>query len=243
MKVTLAAAWTRFAERFDALPTRDRAAAFAGAIVVVALALIWLVVTPAVNGGRAAARELDRKRDEVAALREQSQKLAAELQRDPDEAMRRRIDVLRERLTATEQRLDAWRRQLIAPDRMAGLLRELLARNRGLELLEMKSIAPEVISGEVARAVQGPEPKNVTTGAGEAPAGKAAATTMPIYRHGLELRVRGTYLNQLRYLTELERMPQRMFWRNVEITSESYPEVEMRLTVYTLSLDRAYLSL
>ena len=242
MKAPLVAAWNRFAERFDALPTRDRAAAFVGAIVIVALALIWLVVTPAVNAGRAAARELDRKRDEVAALREQSQKLAAELRRDPDEAMRRRIDVLHERLTATEQRLDAWRRQLIAPDRMAGLLRELLARNRGLELLEMKSIAPEVVSNEGARAVQGSAPKNATNKAGEAPAGNAA-TTMPIYRHGLELRVRGTYLNQLRYLTELERMPQRMFWRNVEITSESYPEVEMRLTVYTLSLNQAYLSL
>jgi hypothetical protein len=43
------------------------------------------------------------------------------------------------------------------------------------------------------------------------------------------------------YLSELERMPQRMMWNSVSLTVEKYPRNVMVLRVYTLSLDRNWL--
>ena len=45
----------------------------------------------------------------------------------------------------------------------------------------------------------------------------------------------------MRYLSALERFPLRMFWKEVDLAATDYPKITMKLTVYTLSLERAWL--
>lgn len=81
--------------------------------------------------------------------------------------------------------------------------------------------------------------------AGVAPEQDGAAQGGPaegIYQHGIELRMAGSYNDLLNYLAELERMPQRLMWNSVSLTVEKYPRNIMVLRVYTLSLDRSWLT-
>jgi hypothetical protein len=64
----------------------------------------------------------------------------------------------------------------------------------------------------------------------------------PIYKHGVEIVVSGSYGDLMAYLTELEQLPQKMLWNSVKLTVEEYPRARMTITVYTLSLDRAWLT-
>jgi MSHA biogenesis protein MshJ len=234
----------RLAARFDALPERERAIAFVSGIALVAAALFSALLAPAIGAGRTVAQELARENDGIRSLRSRLHALETSGRRDPDEAVRRRIERLGERLATVDNDLDAWRDRLIPPGTMAAMLREVLARNRGLRLIEMSSIAPVALSAGAARALTEASP---AAAGGDAqprpaqPAGEPEGSTL--YRHGLELRVRGSYLDQMRYLAELERMPFRMFWQDVEITADDYPEAVMRLRVFTLSLEKVYLSL
>ncbi|MDH4189345.1 MAG: hypothetical protein OEW21_03955 [Betaproteobacteria bacterium] len=222
--------WHWFATRFDALPRERRMLAFVVALAVAAALGYLTVLAPIAESGRSAARELLSTQDEMRIAGERLQAIAAAHLRDPDAVLRQRLENSRARLAEIEKQVDQWRRQLISPDRMAGVLREILARNRGLELVEARSITPLPLTPAAPPQVSGNQMPE-------------AAPRAPIYRHGLEVRVRGRYLDLLRYLGELERMPDRMFWREVEISAERYPQAVMRLTVYTLSLDKNYLSL
>ena len=71
-----------------------------------------------------------------------------------------------------------------------------------------------------------------------APADKAAA--QHVYKHGVEVVVEGSYASLLAYVARLEHQPWQVYWGKT-VLSADYPKVVVSLTLYTLSLDRAWL--
>ena len=45
----------------------------------------------------------------------------------------------------------------------------------------------------------------------------------------------GTYLDLLKYLEDVEGLPWRLAWTNVELKTLVYPQVQLRATLYTVS--------
>jgi MSHA biogenesis protein MshJ len=62
-----------------------------------------------------------------------------------------------------------------------------------------------------------------------------------VYKHGIELTVEGAYLDLLRYQERLEKLPWHMFFARTSVDSSDYPKVRMTITLYTLSLEEAWL--
>ena len=77
-----------------------------------------------------------------------------------------------------------------------------------------------------------------------APAKDAAAKPADLlYRHGVEVTVRGNYLDMVDYMSALEAMPTRLFWGRAQLDVEEYPASRLTLTLHTLSLDRKWMKL
>jgi MSHA biogenesis protein MshJ len=93
----------------------------------------------------------------------------------------------------------------------------VLGRARGVSLVEMKTLAVSTISPKESKE-------------------------RLIYRHGLELTVAGSYLDLLAYVRDLEALPTQLYWGALNVDASQYPKVLMKVTVYTLSLDRAWLN-
>ncbi len=62
-----------------------------------------------------------------------------------------------------------------------------------------------------------------------------------MYKHGVQITVRGSYADLVQYLTALEKLPTRMFWGTAKMKVVQHPTVELTLTLYTLSLDKTWL--
>ena len=60
-----------------------------------------------------------------------------------------------------------------------------------------------------------------------------------LYRHGLEMTLRGSYFDLMQYLSDLEKMPARLLWGGVELQVDKYPEVRLSVQVHTLSTQRS----
>ena len=69
----------------------------------------------------------------------------------------------------------------------------------------------------------------------------SASSKNLVYKHGIELTVEGNYLDLLEYQTRLEKLPWRMFFARTSVNSVDYPRVLMTITLYTLSLEEAWL--
>lgn len=217
--------WQRWSERIDAMVLRERAIVFGAAALSTLFLFFSLLGNPVTDRERQIARQLAQKQVDTRALQEQAQKLLGARSDDPDAARRARIDDLKRRIAQVDARLADKQRELVPAERIPGMLEEMLRRERKLELVDLRSLPAVALFGE-------------KDGTGEPTT--AARAGLQVYRHGVELTVRGGYFELLRYLSALEQLPLRMFWKDVDLTTGEYPTITMKLTVYTLSLERAW---
>jgi MSHA biogenesis protein MshJ len=229
--------WQNQAARFDALSVRERVMVFAAAMsVVIGLAYILFLDAEGARQNRLTA-SIAQSQGEIKALEGQLGKLVALRGEDPDSGTRRQIAEVGGQLAQVEAGIRAEERRFTAPAQMRGVVEGLLARNRAVSLLALRTL-PVTSIAEARPAASAAKPA-------PAPAGKpdpSASAERLIYRHGVEITVAGAYLDLLGYVRDLEALPTQLYWGALEIDAASYPNVMMKLTVYTLSLDRAWLN-
>jgi MSHA biogenesis protein MshJ len=236
----MSAQWAQWAEKFAALTRRERSIV-AGALLLGGGFLIFnFWIDPFMIAARGASKAELAARTELVQQQAQIAALAAQ-NADPDASNRKRLAQARQELAKVGERLASFEAGMVPPARMQAFLEGLLARNRALELLGLKTLPvtlvgapapaekPAAAVGAIAQPAQDPD-KNKPGGAAEG-----------IYQHGIEIRLAGSYNDLLNYLAELERMPQRVMWNSVSLTVEKHPRNIMVLRVYTLSLDRNWL--
>lgn len=217
----MSAYWAILTARVDALSRRERLLVLFAVLAVVFFMLNALLLDPVAKRARMLEGQLAGDRAQVAALRQQLQLLAATPVADPDAEGRARLEVINRQLQQVDAALEDEQRDLVSPDRMAGLLEDILKKNGQLKLLSLRTLSPDE----------------------KAKTGDAGAKALPVFRHGVELKVQGRYLDLLNYLRALEGLSWHMLWGNVALSAEPAQLSTLTVTIYTLSLDRAWLSI
>lgn len=225
----------RFLDRIDALTLRERALLFIGALVALYLIAANLVFASLLREQSRLDRELTATREQTRTLQAQIEKLVAERGRDPNETNRARLAELRQQLHEREGELAGAMHGVVSPREMASMVEQILQRDRALTVVSVENLPPVPLVENVPAAAGAPQP-GTTPAAGGKP---AAANGM--YKHGLRIQLEGSYPDILRYLGELERLPWKVFWGEVELKTLKYPVSRVTLVLYTLSLDEAWI--
>ncbi len=222
------ALWQRYAARFDALSVRERMMVFA-ALMVAALALAHTgLIEPQITKQKRLSAAILQKHSEMKAFEAQAKKLFGADAMSGERTARARLADLRTELAALEAQISAEERKFTAPSEMRTVVARLLDRNRGVELVEMRTLPADTIAGAAKAATKVPQPP--------------APGERLIYRHGMELTVSGSYLDLLAYTRDLETLPRQLYWGALRLDAAGHPKLSMKLVVYTLSLDPAWLS-
>lgn len=220
----------RLGDRVDAMSLRERVMVF----VVAALVLIALVNTLLLNPLWTKQKKLSQQtleqQGKIAQIQSQIQALVQARNNDPDAVNRARQKLLQQQVAQLDAQLQTMQTGLVQPDRMALLLGDILKRNSKLQLVGLKTL-PVAKTSSI-----GDKPPEPTL------ASKAPIAQDEVYKHGVEITVRGAYTDLYDYLIQLEQLPWHMFWGKLNVSAQDYPEITMTITVYTLSLDRTWLS-
>ena len=216
--------WQQYAAKMEAATLRERVMIFAAAAVVLIALLNAVLIEPELVKQRRLSKEVADRQGDIRKIQEQLQAMALARQADPDRVKRSRLETLRRQVATAEAKLLEEQRKFAPPERIGPLLEEMLSRNRRLRLVDMRTLPAAALNS--AGATQKP------------PAPSAGA---PIYRHGVEITVTGSYLDLLAYLRDLEKLPNQMYWGKLDLSVASHPQVTLKLSVYTLSLDLAWL--
>lgn len=213
----------KWAERIDAMTLRERAIVFAASALVLLFLFFALVANPMNDRMRAMTRDLQRKVADTRVLQEQVQAAINAPDDDPDAPRRTQIAELKARIVAADAQLAEHQRGMVPPERIPHLLEEMLRRDRRLELVALRSLPTVELFTDQAATSEPAAPKR---------------DAIKVYRHGVEVTLSGGYFELLRYLDALERLPYRMFWKDIDVAATDYPRITMKLTVYTLSFER-----
>jgi len=223
--------WVKLAARYDALLLRERwliAAALLGGIILIGYSLF---VEPALQRAKLAERSLTEQRAQFSALQAQSVALQSPEQ-DPDVAARAELEGLKKQLGEMTGRLSVMESSLVPPERMSALLEDMIGRKSGLRLLSLKTLPVSPLLEKKAGAEASGAEKSVD---------KPANTSAGLFKHGVEIRLEGSYQELTAYLERLEQAKSKLLWSSVTLAAEQHPKLVLKLTVYTLSLDRAWL--
>ena len=225
------AQWLKLAARYDALKLRERwlvAAAILGGIVLIAYSL---VIDPALKRAQMAERSTQEQSAQLSNVQIQLRTLRSP-ENNPDIAAQAELVALKAKLSELAGRLEAMESALVPPQRMPVLLEDMIGRKSGLRLLSLKTlpVAPlleKKAGSEVKDAVPASDSR--------------ASASAGLYKHGVEIKLEGSYQELAAYLERLEKSGQKLLWSSVSISAEKHPQIVLTLTVYTLSLDRAWL--
>ncbi len=206
---------------FDALSLRERLLFFSMAAGMVFLVADALFLSSVGEEQKRFSIQIRESKSKTKAIDDQIMALKARQNVDPDEENRRKLEALRQKLAGMDASLQGMQQNLVAPDKMGKLLEDLLARNSNLRLVAMKTLP--VANMLVEKEAQDKQ-------------------TSLLYKHGVQITVEGRYGDLLNYLTSVEHLPWRVFWGGITMRAGDYPKTTLTLTLYTLSLNKAWLS-
>lgn len=221
--------WQEYSAKFDRLSLRERLMVFAAAALVIVYVIYAAAIEPAQQRRQQLAAEMQNQREETAALKAQRERLGADA---PDTGLAARRDALARRIEEADARLRVLHKTLVPAQRMNELLQEMLRADAGLQLVSLRTIETVPLLPDA--------PKTTPPAAAAGTAPKRAFAEGNVYKHGVEITLRGGYEQLYNYLARLERSPWSMFWSRARLTTETHPRLTLTLTVYTLSLDKAW---
>ncbi len=209
--------WQQLAAKYDALTLGERIIMLVAMIAATSVFFYYLALDPLSVKQRRLILELSEKRTAITTA-ENVLKLQGS-QADPNAANRSRRDALRKQVAELDRNMQGMQKELVPPDQMAKLLDGLLARDRGLQLLALRKL---------------PVQRFETPGTAQAERG--------IYQHSFDLIIQGSYVDLHDYLARLEKLPWQMFWGKISMDTDNYPKLKVTLTVHTLSVNKAWLT-
>lgn len=211
------AALKRYAERIDNATLRERALLFSAAALILLFVVYAVLIQPLRDTQRRLGAEVAQHERELRTVQTELQRIAKTRDADPDAQNRRRASELRAEVAALDAKIASEQRRFTSPPRMRAVLEEMLERDKRLRLVDLKTLPITDLS------------------ASQGQAGRR------VFRHGVELTLAGSYLDLHAYLKALEGASTQLYWGKAEMSVTGYPVATLKLVVYTLSFDQAWL--
>ena len=221
----------QLAARIDALSLRERGMVFGATIAVLAFAGHTVVLAPQDAKQAALRTQIEQQQTAIAAIDGEITARVEGSRIDPDAQARTRLNTMQQEMGQLGSELLALEHGLVPPERMGPLVEGILRANGRLKLVSMRTLPAEPLAAPSAPA------------APATPSPAAGGDVPLLYRHGVEVTVRGNYLDMVDYMSTLDAMPTRMFWGRAQLDVETYPTARLTLTLHTLSLDRQWMKL
>ncbi|MEJ7807869.1 MAG: hypothetical protein WKG03_18355 [Telluria sp.] len=217
--------WLKISGKIDSLTLRERSVVFVAAAGLVIFAVFYFFLNPTYAKQKATLLTMSQQRDQLAGVEAEIAQTMLAHTVDPDAAERARLLQVRTEAQTMSSALMAMQRGMVPPERMTGLLEQILRAHRSLRLQSLRTLPDEA---PVVAPLK---------------AGEAAPPPQLLHRHGVELVLQGSYPDMVAYMAALEAMQGQIFWGSAAMKVDTHPHATLTLVVYTISLDKKWLKL
>lgn len=212
--------WEFARTKIDGMLLRERVMIFA-AVAFVAVALTrTMLLNPILTKQKALSAQLTQQQEKMKTLQAQIQ-IALQARKDDEKSpLRARLTQLKEKLQVQDDNLQGSSERMVEPSKIGKMLEQILDKNGKLQLVELETLPVDLV------AAQSKDYKN---------------SQRQVFKHSVKITLRGGYLDLLQYLAEVEKAQVQLYWSDVSLRVDKYPDAVLVLTLYTLSLDKVWL--
>lgn len=210
-----------YADRIDALSTRERALIFFSAIVVVVFVWWNYYAQPLVADTQLMDEQNGRLTKENLTIQATIDSIDQRIRQGVHKASEQKLEVLKEELLRVNALLQQKTLELIEPEEMFELMQQLLFAESKLKLTELKRKQVTATFNQQEKDGEQPE----------------------IYRHVMRIRFEGSYQKIINYLSRLEEIEWKLLWDRITIRAAKYPVIEADIEISTLSDSKHWVGL
>lgn len=207
--------WIKAKEAFSALSQREKILITVVGWVAVIFISLTLLIEPKVAEYQKVERDITRLNNSISSLKQQIELAQFKLQKDPNAETNQQFESLTLESQDLAELLSNRVAALVSPSQMAPLLETVLQESSKLTLLSMSTLRSERLLDE-----------NNVAG---------------YYIHPVKLVLSGNYFDIEAYLSRLEALPVKYYWRNFHYEVKKYPIAELSIEVYTLGSSKGFI--
>ena len=207
--------WIKAKEAFSALSQREKILITVVGWVAVIFISLTLLIEPKVAEYQKVERDITRLNNSISSLKQQIELAQFRLQKDPNVEINQQYQALTLESQDLAELLSNRVAALVSPSQMAQLLETVLQESSKLTLLSMSTLRSERLLDE-----------NNVAG---------------YYIHPVRLVLSGNYFDIEAYLSSLEALPVKYYWRNFNYEVKKYPIAELSIEVYTLGSSKGFI--
>jgi len=156
------------------------------------------------------------------------------LSKDPNLEINNQISQYKEKLAKVDVNLLKLTSDLIDPVQMRYALLKLLKTQQGVSLQSFQVIAAEPLTMSSLGATDKSD-ENKTAGV------DPVQEKMVLYRHAIKIKINGGYFQLRDYLTQLEALSWKFYWKEFNYQLKEYPKSELEIEMYSLSTKREFI--
>lgn len=218
---------TDILEKIDSRVLRERVLIFLTLLALIFLVWNFLVQAKFDRERNTLQIEATKIASEQKTLETQMSALTMSMASDPAIAKTNEIRTLNTRISEVEARLSGLSQGLISAEQLPKVLEDVLHRTASVKLLQVRTLAATEL-----QLVTTPDTKNE---------GKPTAGGTGVYKHGVLIRVVGSYTQLIQLMTEIEALQWKFYWESLDYTVKQYPNAEIDIRVFTLSSEEGLL--
>jgi len=220
--------WHSLQEKTAELSLRERGI-LAGVSVVIIL-FIWsqIVFLPYEKKQKQNTMKIAGLGQDVVTKSDRLSELTGLLTNDPNAPLRAKKKSLQIEMAELTTEIESRLSNLVAPEKMADLMRNVLADYKGLRLLSAKNLPVEPL--QIQSMVTQAKPESSV---------QTEQQTV-LFAHGFEMVLSGEYFQTLAFLQHLEDMSG-FYWRALDYKVGNYPKAEITIQISTLSLEEDWI--
>lgn len=206
--------WQKLSDQFDLLTHREKWLILLSGWIALLFVGFMVFIEPQMKALTSAKRQVVSVVNEITSSSNQITLIDRKLKADPNQDVEHKIDGLEQENSALDQELQGRVASLVTPVQMSGLMEQVLQRSERLKLVSLESQSPvQLINGE----------------------------DEGYYIHPVRLTLRGRYFDVVSYLSQLEALPVKYYWRSLSYQVDKYPWADIQLDVYTLGESKDFI--
>ncbi|WP_331346067.1 MSHA biogenesis protein MshJ [Cellvibrio sp. UBA7661] len=225
---------TQLMEKIDSRILRERVLIFLTSLAVIFLLWNFLVQAKFDRERADLNSQLTQIATEQKSQESQIATLSQTMASDPAIAKKNEINRLTSNIESIESQLSGLSQGLISAEQLPKVLQEVLLRTNNVTLLQVRTLAVTELQLVENLAVQ-----NSQNSAANSTGNNTGGTG--VYKHGVLIRVAGSYPQLIQLMKEIENLEWKFYWESLDYTVEQYPNATIDIRVFTLSSEEGLL--
>lgn len=205
--------WHIYAEKFNALSTRERLIIVFSMLVVILFVWWSLFASPLLAESKSLQEQSNGLEREVGTMQLTTQSIRGRLAKGVHQTQVQQLEVLRQELARINAVLKEKTLELIEPNEMFALMQQLVFADSKLKLTGLKRKQVSAVFKDEKEKREQPQ----------------------IYRHVMHMQFEGGYQDTLKYVSKLEALDWKLIWDRISLKTLDYPRMQVEIELSTLS--------